>query len=279
MAFVDQYVAEILRLEVALFHAKARLEAESDDEALHDLRIAVRKIRSLLIPVRALTGMNVLREAAANVGRLTTPARDLEVMAGELETRGLPGPAASRLTRLKADRRAILGHPGMQALFAALDLWPATFRASPLGKDSKLFKRAVVKSLNKHVDKLHIALDDPRFDRHELRILVKRTRYLTEAFPKLSPLSKKAAKSLKAVQGALGSWHDHHQWCLKVAVEADLAPLENTWKQASTEEMAQAETEMLKLKALLPKLVKKPKPAAVAVKVDPASLAPGKTPS
>jgi CHAD domain-containing protein len=48
MAFVDQYVAEILRLEVALFHAKARLEAESDDEALHDLRIAVRKIRSLL---------------------------------------------------------------------------------------------------------------------------------------------------------------------------------------------------------------------------------------
>ncbi len=53
MAFADTYVKEILAMEVALFHARARLEFETGPEALHDLRIAVRRIRSLLIPARA----------------------------------------------------------------------------------------------------------------------------------------------------------------------------------------------------------------------------------
>ena len=57
MAFVDTYVKEIIALEVALFHARARLESAADAEALHDLRIAVRRIRSLLIPVRAEPAM------------------------------------------------------------------------------------------------------------------------------------------------------------------------------------------------------------------------------
>lgn len=46
MSFLDKFVAEILALQVALYHARARLEARADSEALHDLRIAVRRIRS-----------------------------------------------------------------------------------------------------------------------------------------------------------------------------------------------------------------------------------------
>lgn len=88
MTFVDKYVKEILQLEVRLFHAKARLEASYDTEALHDLRIAIRRIRSLLVPVRDVHVLDDLREAAAQVGRLTTPARDREVMTDELESRG-----------------------------------------------------------------------------------------------------------------------------------------------------------------------------------------------
>jgi hypothetical protein len=53
----------------------------------------------------------------------------------------------------------------------------------------------IEKSLTKQIDRLHAAVDDAESDRHALRILVKRTRYLTEAFPKLSPLSGKAASS------------------------------------------------------------------------------------
>lgn len=254
MAFIDTYVKEILGLEVVLFHARSRLEAETDSEALHDLRIAVRRIRSLLTPWRALKEMTALREAAAEVGRLTTPTRDLEVMARELELRGMPEAAATRRSRLKTDYRKILNDPALDGLFAALDQWPSAFRASEPSNDSRVMKQVIFKALTKQIDKLHRALDDEQFDRHELRILVKRTRYLTEAFPQLSPLSTTAEKSLKAVQSALGSWHDHFQWCLKVKLEPDLKPLEHLWAEASIGELRQAEDEMQKLKMLLPKI-------------------------
>ena len=259
MTFVDKYVKEILQLEVRLFHAKARLEASYDTEALHDLRIAIRRIRSLLVPVRDVHVLDDLREAAAQVGRLTTPARDREVMTDELESRGLPVAAGRRRDALKADYAEILGHPNMANLFACLDQWPSMFRSTEPGNDEAALARLVVKALTKHVDKLHRALNDEAFDLHELRILVKRTRYLTEAFPELSPLSIKAAKSLKVVQSALGSWHDHHQWCLRAQTEPDLKELEPVWARASVGELEQAAQELQHLKQLLPKITTKSK--------------------
>jgi hypothetical protein len=83
------------------------------------------------------------------------------------------------------------------------------------------------------IDRLNTAVDDTGFDRHELRILVKRTRYLTETFPETSPLSRKAASSLKALQSALGSWHDHYKWCQKVLIESDLRSLEKNWQSCA----------------------------------------------
>ncbi|MGI4837928.1 MAG: CHAD domain-containing protein [Janthinobacterium lividum] len=263
MAFVNEYVKEIIELEVALFHARARLEATADDEALHDLRICIRRIRSLLSPLRSIAATNSLREAAAQVGRLTTPTRDLEVMAIELQARGMPAEAAARRARLQADYKAILDDAALKRLFVALDNWPSLFRAEDAGRDSAKLKRLIGRALTKQIDKLHAALNDPQFDRHELRILVKRSRYLTEAFPHLSPLSKNAAKSLKAVQAALGSWHDHFQWCLKAKEQADLQPLEQIWLQASVQELAQAEAEIKRLQRLLPDIRKKHRAAPV----------------
>lgn len=104
MSFVDKFVAEILALQVALYHSLARLEARTDSEALHDLRIAVRRIRSLLRPMRAMSEV----VASAEVGRLTTPARDLEVMIQELEDKGFPVQAQLRKTRLASNYTRIL---------------------------------------------------------------------------------------------------------------------------------------------------------------------------
>ena len=252
MPSVNKYVAEILQLEVRLLHARARLLAGSDSEALHDLRIATRRIRSLLIPVRHVEGMDALKAAAAEVGRLTTPTRDLEVMAEELEKKGLSRAAASRRLNLVNQYRAIAVSPVLDKFFAALDAWPSTFRSSKAGIDNKKMQRVVSKSLDKQLHKLHMALDDQAHDRHQVRILVKRTRYLTEAFREASPLSAKAAKSLKAVQAALGSWHDHHQWCLRIKEEADLAPVALEWEKAAANELLQAEGEMKTLRELLP---------------------------
>ncbi|MBK5400810.1 CHAD domain-containing protein [Pseudomonas sp. TH39(2020)] len=264
MAFVDKFVAEILALQVALYHARVRLEARTDSEALHDLRIAVRRIRSLLRPMRTLSATVVLNNAAAEVGRLTTPARDLEVMIQELEGRGFPGLAQPRKARLDSHYSRILKSPHLNNLFIQLDEWPSIFRSMEVNGGLKHIQPQIEKALKKQIDRLHAAVDDAEFDRHELRILVKRTRYLTEAFPKLSPLSRKAASALKALQSALGSWHDHYQWCQKVLNESDLRPLEKIWQSCAATALEKAETQLVGLAKLLPKSSGKKKPPKVA---------------
>lgn len=253
MAFVDKFVAEILTLQVSLYHSGARLEMRTDDEALHDLRIAVRRIRSLLRPMRAMDEVATLNNAAAEVGQLTTPTRDLELMIQELESRGYIALAQLRKGRLATSYSRISKSSALSNLLIQLDLWPSAFRAAEAIGDLKDAQPRIEKTLKKQIDRLHSAVDDAAFDRHELRILVKRTRYLTEAFPKLSPLSRKAASSLKALQSALGDWHDHYQWCLKVQTESDLRPLEKAWQSCAATALANAESQLVKLAKLLPK--------------------------
>jgi len=97
-ALVDRLVAQVLGLEVSLLACQARLSAATDAEALHDLRISVRRLRSLLRPLRGLPGVEQLEAAASEVGRVTTPIRDREVLAAYLHQHGQHAAAESYLT-------------------------------------------------------------------------------------------------------------------------------------------------------------------------------------
>ncbi|AWM92501.1 metal-chelation protein CHAD [Pseudomonas sp. 31-12] len=252
MSFVDRFVAEILTLQVAVYHALARLESRTDDEALHDLRIAIRRIRSLLRPFRSMNEVTALSDAATEVGRLTTPTRDLEVMIQELEERGFPRQAQSRQSRLVSSYSRIVNGSTIKTLMIQLDDWPTNFRMAEINGDLNHARQKIKKTFQKQIDRLHTAVDDTQFDRHELRILVKRTRYLTEAFPELSPFSRHTAKSLKELQSALGSWHDHYQWCQKAQVETDLQPLVRAWLSSAATALEKAETQLVDLTHSLP---------------------------
>lgn len=249
---LDKYVVEIQNLTAALRDAYRRLDENTDDEALHDLRIAVRRIRSLIGPLRSLPENHALREAAAEVGRLTTPTRDLEVLIVELQERGYTTLASARRTSLPAEYRQIVQAPELQRLFAELEEWPAAFARSKLGNDSHELNRVLVKALTRQVRKLHAGVADAEFDRHQLRILVKRTRYINDAFPSMSPLPAVAAASLKKTQAALGAWHDHYQWCLRAQQEADLGPLAQEWADAGKQALMVAEAALKKLAGVLP---------------------------
>ncbi len=61
------------------------------------------------------------------------------------------------------------------------------------------------------------------------------------------------SEALKSIQGSLGSWHDHHQWCLRAEVEPDLLEIAPYWEVASEQALADAE---LKLASLLDHLEK-----------------------
>ena len=62
---VDRLVAHVLGLEVRLLACQARLSARTDPEALHELRTTVRRLRSLLRPLRGLPGVEQVEVAAA----------------------------------------------------------------------------------------------------------------------------------------------------------------------------------------------------------------------
>ena len=264
MSFADRFVAEIISLQVKLYSARARLESRTDIEALHDLRIAVRRIRSLLRPFRINGEMNALSEAAAEVGRHTTPARDLEVLIQELESRKLPQLARPRRLRLNASYNAILGGLPLRRLMTALDVWPGEFRSVEYNGGWADMQRRIQKSVGKQVDRLHAAIEDKAFDRHELRVLVKRTRYMTEAFPQLSHLSTSEAKILKGLQSALGDWHDHYQWCQKALVEKDLLPLQAAWAERAASALTEAEARLSEAAIRLPKSSGQKKPPKLA---------------
>ncbi|MBK5300630.1 CHAD domain-containing protein [Pseudomonas sp. TH35] len=217
------------------------------------MTIAVRKIRSLLRPLRNLPEVVALNQAAAEVGKATTLTRDLEVIIGELQKMGYLRQAMSRSATLTEHFRKIAGNPVLDKLFGELDRWPELFRTAERAGELTDVKRQIQKALKKRINQLIAGLRDKHFDRHELRIIVKNARYLTDAFPALSPLKAKSRAQLKSVQASLGSWHDHHQWCLRAEAEPDLLEIAPYWEVVSEQALTDAE---LKLASLLDHLQK-----------------------
>ncbi len=243
MSFVDKVVSQVLHLEVTLRHAVARLAANTDNDALHDLRTSVRRLRSLIRPLRSKDDVWWLDEAADEVGDLTTPVRDLEVLVEELEKRGLVEPARPRQLLLATGYAAILESSTLHEFFARLEQWPSQFRTTERIGDLDKLKKHVAKRLRKQLKKLGKSLADPQRNRHRTRIRVKRLRYATAAYPKLSPVSSKAPKQLKTAQSALGSWHDNFQWARRAEKEVDLQPLLAIWTHEAEQAARQADGE------------------------------------
>ncbi|MCK6186772.1 CHAD domain-containing protein [Pseudomonas sp. EYE_354] len=248
-ALVDQLVAQVIGLEVGLLSCQARLAAVTDDEALHDLRTTVRRLRSLLRPLRGLPGVEQLEVAASAVGQLTTPLRDREVLAAYLHQQGHHA-AADRRLRLQPDAYRHVAHSAeVSQLLLILDAFPRFIRASQHQKLLKGLRSRIEKRLAKQWRALEAALKDPEHDRHRLRLLIKRVRYAAEAYPELDKLPAKAVPRLKQAQAALGDWHDCWQWLAQAEHQVDLQPCVAVWHQTMAKAEGQADRVLDKLSA------------------------------
>ncbi len=248
-ALVDQLVAQVIGLEVGLLSCQARLAAVTDDEALHDLRTTVRRLRSLLRPLRGLPGVEQLELAASAVGQLTTPLRDREVLAAYLHQQGYHA-AADRRLRVQAEAyRHVARSPEVAQLLLILEAFPRFIRASQNQKLLKGLRRRIEKRLAKQWQKLDEALKDPGHDRHRLRLLIKRVRYAAEAYPELEKLPANALSRLKQAQGALGDWHDCWQWLAQAEHQSDLKPCVAVWQRTMADAQAKADRVLDKLGA------------------------------
>lgn len=229
-AMLDHVIAQVLTLHVRLLACQARLAADTDSEALHDLRTSVRRLRSLLRPLRGLPGVDKLEDAAAALGQLTTPLRDNEVLAAQLLERGLPAAARQRLGDRARTFARVAASAELTRLLAIIDAFPMFLRAAQRQGLVRRLGPRVAKRLDKQWHNLRAAMDDPAHDRHRLRLLIKRVRYGAEAYPQLERLRPALRRGLKRAQGDLGDWHDLLQWLLQAGQHADLAPCVTYWQ-------------------------------------------------
>ena len=246
---VDRIIANIVRLEVRLLACQARLQADTDPEALHDLRTTVRRLRSLLRPLRGLPGVVQLEMSASQVGILTTPLRDLEVLAAHLQQQGYPVQAARRFEQLSGSYAAVADSAQLTQLLMILDVFPRFIRAAQREGMLRGLRQRIEGVLDKQWQTLEKALNDPGHDRHRVRLLIKRVRYAAEAYPQLDRLPVLVLGRLKEAQKALGEWHDAWQWLVQADHQPDLQPCVEQWQAALERGEKRADRALVKLSA------------------------------
>lgn len=246
-SMVSHLIAEVLALEVRLTACQARLAVSTDSEALHDLRTTVRRLRSLLRPLRGIRGVDELEDAAREIGRLTTPLRDQQVLCGVLHENGWHTLARPREDYLDDACPRVASSPQLKRLFERLGKFPEQLREQQRAGLVRGLRRSIEKVMDKQWRKLRDAIADPEHDRHHLRLLIKRVRYGIEAYPELDRLPKPALPRLKSAQSALGDWHDAWQWLARAEEEADLQPCVAVWKTTLAEAEGRADKVLDKL--------------------------------
>jgi CHAD domain-containing protein len=214
------YVVKKLReLDIALADAIPRVVTSADDEAIHDLRVAIRRLRTLLRMARPLFGRwhaDVVRKAFADVMRATGELRDEEVLEETLD--GLaedPAFAAwlqARTARERKLRRAVLARiergelDRARLMLKALIVFPFDPKRNiELSK----FARRTVERARRIVEKGRDVPPEDMQGLHDLRIAYKELRYSIELLAEALPLDARAMLEPAVVfQKRLGEIHD-----------------------------------------------------------------------
>jgi CHAD domain-containing protein/CYTH domain-containing protein len=217
--------AYALRLLDAAAAARDRMAAGHDGEALHDLRVAVRRLRSLLRAHRAVLDVpRRARRRLRDIAQATGDVRDLEVQLvwlrearptlGIREKRGLTWLAA-RLQKEERSARHRLAED-LPELFAraeeALHKVLTTRATAPRAGEGE-FGSAVAALLPDLIGTLRLSLADihsmeDQAQAHAARIAAKRLRYALEPVGELLPEAASLATDLGLLQDVLGEMHD-----------------------------------------------------------------------
>ncbi len=215
------YVAQKLRsLDAELEPAAARVLATADDEAVHDMRVAIRRTRTLLKIARPLFGgfhTDAVRRAFVAVQKATGDLRDEEALEETLAKLGLKDPAFTawregRKVRERTLRRAVVRMLRSGELTRARELLLAlvTLPVRPSrDRDIAKFARKSAKKAREGVEEHRDAKTDDSEALHELRIAYKQLRYSIELFADVLPADVTAARDPAVrFQKKLGDIHD-----------------------------------------------------------------------
>jgi CHAD domain-containing protein len=197
--------------------------AHHDDEAIHDFRVVLRRLRSLLKPARDLYGpfpTEAVRAALKTVADASGDLRDEEVLLQTLASLDLPGhvrPDLDAWLTLRKQREvqlrsSFLAHLASGQAHRAADLLDALLllpvkpsRDLPL----EVFALRTLKKAERRVRRWVIHDLSSVEELHRLRILYKRLRYAAEELAGvLPPLLAARAPVAARFQKILGDVHD-----------------------------------------------------------------------
>lgn len=233
----DGTAAEAVRARVAR-DVERLLAAETgvrlgDDEAVHDARVAVRRLRATLGVFRPVVDRAVtepVREQLQHVGRVLGAARDphveqsallarlddepVELVLGPVERRVVDDRSAARDAAL-ARAVELLDSPEHLRLLATLDAWSTALPRGPRSDDAAqdVLPRRVARAWRRLEQRAQDAEDAARdardAARHELRKSARRARYAaaTAALVVGRPARRSAARA-HDVQDVLGRQQD-----------------------------------------------------------------------
>jgi len=203
-----------------------RLRDRRDAEALHDFRVAVRRLRSLLRAYRRWIGRaggKKVRRRLRELGQATNAGRDAEVQVAWLEAQRAALARRERsglnwlLRRLRSVKRDSY-RAAREHAKAGLHRSELLLRHrldEPAGQGATRFRAAFAGLLGEQVADLEaklaaIAGADDEEQAHEARISAKRLRYLVEPAGYELPGGGRIIGRLKRLQDLLGKLHDMH---------------------------------------------------------------------
>jgi CHAD domain-containing protein/CYTH domain-containing protein len=205
--------------------ALTRLRNRRDSEALHDFRVAVRRLRSVLRAYRrwlGRAGATKVRRRLQALGGATNAGRDAEVQLDWLEAqrptlgRGertglnwlMRGLRTTRRENYAAARRQVRSEFARAAEMLEKRLGELDATAPP-------FRETFAALLRQHAADLEVRLaairgPDDEENAHEARISAKRLRYVLEPVRTEADGVKVLVEHLKDLQDLLGALHDMH---------------------------------------------------------------------
>jgi CHAD domain-containing protein len=207
-------------LDAALASALPRVLADSDTEAVHDLRVALRRLRTLLKLARPVLGRfhtDAVRSSFAALQAATGELRDEEALVETLDALAIEHEPlvtwrSRRLVKERRLRRSLVLHlrrgeldTARAQLNALLTLPARPDRDAAVGK----FARRVVKAAREEVETRRDTSPDDVVGLHDLRIAYKKLRYAVEIFSEALPSDLAAmAEPAARFQKRLGDIHD-----------------------------------------------------------------------
>jgi CHAD domain-containing protein len=230
--------------------------AEADADRIHDLRVSLRRLRSLLETDSLMAAGVSARPARGWLGRLARRAgrvrdldvqiaawkEDLEALPGaelralEAQLRGLRRQRRRQLRRLR--RR--LGRPRLQRRLQRLGDWSRQPLEAPDRGADLIWLRESLQRVLEHPARAGVKLlvDCPPRDLqeplHDWRKQFKRLRYRAETMAIAGvPLPPELIDELKQVQDCLGGLQDLRVWRQTLAAECErpLPTLEQRWQE------------------------------------------------